>query len=95
MSYKFDGKYFKHNGRTLATISGDSIKNGTGGITLATVRGDQIKKGTGGSTLLTIRGRDVREGTGGSKLIALDQVDKLIDGPGGATKAALWYLFIK
>lgn len=95
MSYKFDGKKFKYRGKTLANVSGDRIREGTGSKTLANIRDNKVRKGTGSSTLFNVRGRDVREGTGSRRIAQLSDIDKKIDGPGGITKAALWYLFIR
>jgi len=95
MSYKFDGKRFKYRGKTLANISGDRIREGTGSKTLANIKGDRVRERTGGSTLINVKGRDIREGTGSRRIAKMDDIDKMIDGPGGITKAALWYLFIK
>lgn len=95
MSFKIDGNRFKESGRTIATISGNRIKKGSGGTTLMTIDGDKIRKGSGGQTLATLKGQDLREGTGGIKLASMRDIDKKIDGPGGVTKAALWLYFIR
>ena len=95
MSYKFDGKYLKHRGSTIGNVSGDRIRKGSGSTTVANISGDRIRKGSGSTTLCNVRGRDVREGSGSSKIATMDEIDKIIDGPGGVTKVALWYVFIK
>ena len=95
MSFKIDGNRFKERGNTIATISGNKIREGSGGKTLLTLDGDRIREGSGGKTLATVRSGDLREGSGGRKLISMRDIDKKIDGPGGVSKAALWLYFIR
>ncbi len=93
--YKFDGKYLKYGSKTIANVSGDNIRKGSGSITEANIRNDQIRKGSGSTVLANVRGRDIRQGSGSSKIGTMDDVDKAIEGPGGTTKAALWILYVK
>ena len=93
--YKFDGKYLKRGGSTIANVSGNKIRKGSGGSTVANISGNKIRQGTGGSTLCNISGNNIRQGTGGSRIATMRDVRKQIDGPGGVTLAALWYCFIR
>ena len=94
-SYKFDGKYLKHGGTTIANVSGDKIRKGSGGSVVANIKGDKVREGSGGSVLFNLRGTDIRSGSGGSKLATMKDVEKDIDGLGGITLAALWYCFVR
>ena len=49
----------------------------------------------GGSILANVKGNDIRQGSGGSRIATMKDVDAAIDGPGGVTKAALWFMFIR
>ncbi len=93
--YKFDGKNLRHRNTTIANVSGDKIRKGTGGTTVANIKGDKICERTGGNTLANVKGSDIRHGTGGSRIATMKDVDNAIDGPGGVTKAALWYMFVR
>lgn len=93
--YKFDGKTLKFGSKTIANISGDKIRKGSGSSVEANIRNEQIRKGSGSSVLANVRGRDIRQGSGSSKIATMDDVDKAIEGPGGTTKAALWFLYVK
>jgi len=93
--YRFDGRVLKFGGKTIANVSGNKIRKGTGSNTEANISGDKIRQGTGSNTLANVRGRDIRSGTGSTKIATMDDVDKAIDGPGGVTKAALWFLYVR
>ena len=72
MSFKIDGNRFKERGRTIATISGNRIKEGSGGKTLARVVGGDLREGIYGRKLKTIRDIDKNiDGTGGDSKAAL------------------------
>jgi hypothetical protein len=93
--YKFDGRYLKYNSVIIANINGDKIREGSGCKTIANISGDRIREGSGSKTLINLRGEDIREGTGVRRIAKMDDVRKAIDGPGGITLAALWYLFVR
>jgi hypothetical protein len=93
--YKFDGKTLKYGGSTIANVSGNNIRKGSGSITEGNIRNDQIRKGSGSLVIANVKGKDIRQGSGSTKIGTLDDVDKVIEGPGGITKAALWVLFIR
>lgn len=93
--YRFDGKTLKFGSRTIANVSGDRIRKGSGSSTEGNIRNDQIRQGSGSKVIANVRGRDIRQGSGSSKIGTMDDVDKAIEGPGGVTKAALWVLFVK
>jgi single-stranded DNA-binding protein len=93
--YKFDGKMLKFGGSTIANVSGNNIRKGSGSSVEGNIKNDQIRKGSGSSVIANVSGRDIRQGTGSSKIGTMDDVDKVIEGPGGITKAALWILFVK
>jgi len=93
--YKFDGKYLKRGGTTIANVNGKYIRKGSGGSTVANISGDKVRKGSGGTTLINVRGDDIRQGSGGTRIAKMRDVRKDIDGPGGVTLAALWYCFIR
>jgi len=94
-NYKFDGRYLKCKGKTIANVSGKYIREGSGGTIVANIYDDKVRKGSGGMTLINVKGDNVREGSGGKKISTLDKIRKEIDGPGGVTLAGLWYCFIK
>jgi len=93
--YKFDGKYLKRGGSTIANVSGKYIRKGSGGSTVANISGNNVRQGSGGSTLINVSGDNIRQGSGGSTIAKMRDVRKEIDGPGGVTLAALWYCFIR
>lgn len=95
IKYKFDGKYLKYNGKKIANVSGDKIREGTGSRTICNISGDKVREGNGSRTLINIRGEDIREGTGSRRIAKMDDVREIIDGPGGITLAALWYYFVR
>jgi hypothetical protein len=95
MSFKFDGRYLKDGGTTIANVSGNQIRKGTGSITVANIKDDVVRKGSGSTALINMKGTDIRSGSGSMKVGTMRDVDKAIDGPGGITKAALWFLFVK
>lgn len=93
--YKFDGKTLKFGSTTIANVSGNNIRKGSGSSTQGNIRNDQIRMGSGSSVIANVKGKDIRQGSGSSKIGTLADVDKVIEGPGGITKAALWVLFVK
>ena len=93
--YKFDGKYLKRGGTTIANVNGKNIRKGSGGSTVANISGDKVRQGSGGSTLINVSGDNIRQGSGGSTIAKMRDVRTQIDGPGGVTLAALWYCFIR
>jgi hypothetical protein len=95
MSFKFDGRYLKDGATIVANISGNQIRKGNGSIAVANIKDDVVRKGSGSIALINMKGTDIRSGTGSMKVGTMRDVDKAIDGPGGITKAALWFLFVK
>lgn len=95
MSFKYDGKYLKNRGSTIANIRENKICKGTGSSVIANIKDDEVREGTGSKELINLRGTDIRSGNGSSRIGTMRDVDKAIDGPGGITKAALWFLFVK
>ena len=93
--YKFDGKYLKRGGTTIANVNGKYIRKGSGGSTVANISGNYIRKGSGGLTVANVNGENIRQGSGGSTIAKMRDVRKEIDGPGGITLAALWFFFIR
>ena len=93
--YNFDLKYFKQGGTTIANVSGDRVRKGTGSSVVCNISGDRIRSGTGSSVLCNVSGDNIRQGSGSSTIGKLRDVRKEIDGPGGTTLAALWFCFIK
>jgi hypothetical protein len=95
MSYKFDGKNLKFNGTTIANVQNNSIRKGSGSTTVANIKDDNVRQGSGSTTLINVKGQDIRLATGSTRIATMKDVDNDIDGPGGITKAALWFLFVK
>jgi predicted amino acid racemase len=93
--FKFDGKYLKEGGRTIANVSGDRIRKGTGSSTVCNISGNKIRMGTGSSVLCNVSGDDIREGSGSSRIARMRDIRDQIDGPGGITLVALWYCFLR
>ena len=93
--YKFDGKYLKRGGTTIANVSGNNIRKGTGSTSVANIRGDNVRQGTGSTVIMNVKRDDIRQGSGSTKVARMKDVHKAIDGPGGVTLAALWYCFIR
>ena len=94
-NYKFDGSTLKQGGRTVASVKGDQIREGSGGKVVASVRNDQIRQGSGGPVAFNVRGDDIRQGTGSSRVGTMKDVNNAIDGPGRVIKAALWVYFCR
>lgn len=93
--YKFDGKTLKLGSTTIANVSGNSIRKGSGSNTEGNIKNDQIRMGLGSNVIANVKGRDIRQSSGSTKIGTMDDVDKVIEGPGGISKAALWVLFVK
>lgn len=93
--FKFDGKHLKSGGRTIANVSGNKIRKGTGSSTVANIRDDKVRSGTGSSVIMNVRGDDIRQGSGSTRIARMRDVHNAIDGPGGITLAALWYCFVR
>ena len=93
--YRFDGSRLKHRGSTIANVSGDKIRRGSGSSTVANIKGDSIRDGSGSKTMANVKGSDIRQGSGSSRIGTMKDVDNAIDGPGGVTKAALWFYFVR
>ena len=94
-SYKFDGTLLKQSGKTIANVSGDKIREGSGGKVVANVRNDQIRQGSGGTVVFNVRGDNVCQGSGSSRIATMKDVNNAIDGPGKVVKAALWLIFCR
>jgi hypothetical protein len=95
MSYKYDGKYLKRNGSTIANVRDNKICKGTTSSVVANIKDDDVREGTSSRELINVRGNDIRLASGSSRIGTMRDVDKAIDGPGGITKAALWFLFVR
>jgi len=93
--FKFDGKYLKYGGKTIANVSGNKIRKGSGSQVVANINGDHIREGSGSKVIATLKGEDIREGSGSSRIAKMNDIRKEIDGLGGVTLAALWYCFIR
>ena len=59
--YKFDGKYLKRGGSTIANVNGRYIRKGSGGITVANINGDKVRQGSGGTTIMNVSGDNIRQ----------------------------------
>jgi molybdopterin-binding protein len=93
--YKFDGKNLKLGGTTIANVSGNSIRSGSGSSTIGNISGDNIREKSGSKVLANVKGTDVRLGSGSSRIATFADIDKVLEGPGGTLKAALWFLCIR
>lgn len=93
--YKFDGKNLRYRGATIANVSGDKIRKGTGSSTVANIKDESIREGVGSKVIANVKGMDIRLGSGSTRIGTMKDIDKLIDGPGGVTKAALWFCFLR
>ena len=83
MGLKFDGRYLKDGGKTLANVYRDALKEGSssGGKTLGNLYRDIVKEGSS---------------SGGRKLISLNDAAKKIGSSGqGPTVALVWWFFGK
>lgn len=94
-SYKFDGTLLKQSGRTIANVSGDRIREGSGSKVVANVRSNQIRQGSGGSVAFNVRGDNICQSSGSTRIATMKDVNRAIDGPGKVTKAALWLFFCR
>lgn len=92
---KFDGTKLKDGAKTLANVSGSSIREGSSVKTIMNISGDNIRQGSGVSTIANVKGDDIRQGSGISKIGTMKDVDKEIEGPGKIIKAALWFYFCR
>ena len=82
MGLKFDGRYLKDGGKTLANVYRDALKEGSSsaGRTLGNLYRDIVKEGSSssGKSLCNVSRGDIREGSssGGRKLISLKDAAK-------------------
>jgi len=93
--FKFDGVKLKSGATVIANVRGNKICKGTGSNAVANIRGTDICTGIGSTKLANLRGTDIRQGSGSTRIGTMRDVDSAIDGPGGVTKAALWYIFVR
>jgi hypothetical protein len=92
---KFDGERLKDGSKTIANPRDDRLRKGTGTSVLCNIRGDTVREGTGTEVIFDMRGDDLRLGTSTSRIGTMKDVDGAIEGPGGITKAALWFWFVR
>jgi hypothetical protein len=93
--YKFDGKKLKYNGKTIAEVNGDRIYQYSPHKQFAEVRGDRIYQYSPRKQLAEVKGEDVYQYSPRKKIADMDDIRKVIDGPGGVTLVALWYFFVR
>lgn len=89
---RFDGTYLTQNGSRIGKLDGQYIYDGRGSR-VGKLEGDYICDGRG-SRIGKVDGRNIYDGHG-RRIATLDDVHKQIEGPGGASLAALWILFIR
>ena len=91
--YKFDGTTLRsRSGSRVGTIQGDTIR-AANGSRAGTIKGDEIRDSSG-RRIGKFDGDCVRDETNRSVLKDRD-LDRIIDGPGGCSKAAMWLLFVR
>ena len=78
--YKFDGKYLKQGGTTIANVSGDRIRKGTGSSVVCNISGDKVRSGTSSSVICNVSGDNIRQGSGSSTIGKMRDVRREIDG---------------
>ena len=81
MGLKFDGRYLKDGGKTLANVHRDALKEGSssGGRTLGNLYRDIVKEGSS---------------SGGRKLISIkDAAKKIASSTQGPSVALVWWFF--
>ena len=93
--FKIDGDRLKLGSKVIANVHGDRVREGTGSRTLCNIHGDRVREGTGSKVLFNLHGDELRLGTSSSKIATMADVHAAIDGPGGITKAAMWFWFIR
>jgi len=97
-TYKFDGSKLKMGAKTIANVQNTKIYDGTSTAKcLANINGDKIYLGSSrAKCIANIRGDKLYEGySTAKKICTLKDIKKLIDGPGGVTLAALWYVCVR
>jgi hypothetical protein len=91
---------FTFDGKTLRNSSGQKM----GEVDRASIRAwnSSLLGGIDRKNIRDSRGKKVAEFDGkvlkddlGNKLIALEDIQKVIDGGGGINLAAMWYFFVK
>lgn len=92
---KFDGTSLKDGAKTIANVSGNNIREGSGPKTVANINGNNIREGNGPKVMFNISGNDIRQGNSPSKIATMKDVDAQIEGPGKVVKAALWLYFCR
>ena len=97
-SYKFDGSKLKMGSKTIANVRNNKIYEGTSTAKcLANIKGDKIYLGSStAKCIANINSDKIYEGSSTAKRICyLKDVHKVIDGPGGVTLVALWFVCVK
>ena len=90
--YKVDGKYLRaKNGNRIAEFDGRYFRDARGNRT-GELDGKHIRDARG-NRVAEIDGDNIR--VNGSKVGTIADVRKVIDGPGGASLAGFWILFIR
>jgi len=87
--YKFDGRNLISSGSRVGEVRGNDIYES--GSRIGEVRGNDIY--SHGKRVGELRGNDIY--SQGYRVGTLTDARRAIDGPGGATLAALWLLLVK
>jgi hypothetical protein len=91
--FTFDGKRLKKTlGQKLGEVDRNLVR-AWNGAKLGEIEGRNIRDAHG-RKVLEFDGRTIKDDLG-KKVIALEDIDKLIEGETGIAKVALWYFFIR
>jgi sporulation protein YlmC with PRC-barrel domain len=91
-TYKLDGKYIYSRSSRIGEIDGKYIRD-SHGSRLGEIDGNFIRDSRG-SRVAEIDGNNIRDSRG-SRIGSMDDVRKIIDGPGGIALVALWVLLVR
>lgn len=90
--YKIDGKYLRaRNGSRLAEFDGKYFRS-PHGVRAGELDGKYIRDAKG-TRIAEFDGENIR--VNGSRVGTLRDVQKILDGPGGASLVGFWLLFIR
>jgi hypothetical protein len=90
--YKFDGKDLRCRGTRIGSIDGKTVRD-SHGSRIGEFDGKTIRD-SHGSRIGEFDGQVVRDASG-SRIATISDVQRAIDGPGGASLTALWMLLVR
>ncbi len=91
--YTFDGRWLrKSSGLKLGEIDRNLVR-GVNAAKLGEIEGKNFRDGHG-KKVAEFDGKVIKDDKG-KKIISLDDISKVVDGPGGMELAAAWFFMVK